>query len=68
MCDTKKEEEYIFFKCQPINLETITGLENHYPATTDEIIDSDKDHQWMLKPLVWEDRIFILSQSFTSRL
>lgn len=35
-------------------------LENHYFTATIAIIDSGKNHQWMLKPLVK----FVLKQKF----
>lgn len=50
-CD-EPEEDALFYKGVPINNVDLTECKNLYFAIILVIIDSAKNHQWMLKSLV----------------
>lgn len=55
-------ENGITKKCHVANVQGMIELENHHFTTTRVVIDSSKNHQWVLKSLVkgyWLDRCLL---------
>lgn len=62
----RREKPIIMAGCQPINVEEIAELENHYFSNTSFIIVSGKDDRCLVKPLgaslVLTNKVFTQSQ------
>lgn len=66
-----EEERQSADQCQLINVEGLMELESHHFATATAVIDSDRDNQWMLKPVrerVVRNRIYIGCQSINPQI